>query len=133
MEYIWSDFWTTRGGSSSFFPRRGTPPKRGPYEVLGACRSPKPARFLGGSNVMEMIHYERPCFVDFHAAAALDSFPVFWDLPLGLFQVVSASRDLGFSPWVFRGVFCIVRSLSFPLGCFRCFLNFTVRVGAFFI
>ena len=34
--------------------------------------------------------------VDFHAAAALDSFPVLWVLPLGLFLVVSASWNLSF-------------------------------------
>ena len=40
---------------------------------------------------MEMIHYERPCFVDFHAAAALDGFPALWVFLLGLFLVLSAS------------------------------------------
>ena len=52
MESTWSDVWTTRGRSSSLFPRRATRPQRGAYEVLGACRSTKPARSLGGSNVM---------------------------------------------------------------------------------
>ena len=51
LEYTWSDFWTTRGRSSSF-PRRATRPQRVPYEVLGACRSTKPACSLRGSNVM---------------------------------------------------------------------------------
>ena len=36
----------------SLFPRRATRPQRRPYEVFGACRSTKPARSLGGSNVM---------------------------------------------------------------------------------
>ena len=43
-----------------------------------------------------MIQEARPWLVDFHAAAALDSFPVFWVLPLGLSLVVSASWDLSF-------------------------------------
>ena len=30
-----SDVWTIRGRLSSLFPRRGTQPRRGPYEVLG--------------------------------------------------------------------------------------------------
>ena len=34
-----------------------------------------------------MIQEARPWLVDFHAAAALDSFPVFWVLLLGLFLV----------------------------------------------
>ena len=34
--------------------------------------------------------------VDFHAAAALNSFPVLWVLPLGLFMIVSASWELSF-------------------------------------
>ena len=38
MEYTWSDFWTTRGRSSSLF-LRATRPQRRPYEVLGVCRS----------------------------------------------------------------------------------------------
>ena len=52
MRHTWSDGGTIRGRSSSRFPRRATRPQRGPYEVLGACRSTKPARSLGGSNVM---------------------------------------------------------------------------------
>ena len=66
-----------------------------------------------------MIQEARPWLVDFHVAAALDSFPVFWVLPLGIFLVVSASWDLSFplgflvfsasgdlhlSPWVASGV-----------------------------
>ena len=57
----------------------------------------------------------RPWLVDFHAAAALDSVPVFWVFLLGLFLVFSAFRGLGFYPWAFSGVFCILRS---GLGCF---------------
>ena len=52
MEYTWSDFWTTRGRSSSLFPQCATRPQRGPYEVLGACRFTKPARSREGANVM---------------------------------------------------------------------------------
>ena len=51
-EYTWSDFWTTRGRSGFLSPRHATQPQRGPYEVLGASRSTKPTRSLGGSNVM---------------------------------------------------------------------------------
>ena len=40
-----------------------------------------------------MIQEARPWLVDFHVAAALDNFPVFWVLPLGIFLVVSASWD----------------------------------------
>ena len=43
-EYTWSDFWTTRGRSGFLSPRHATQPQRGPYEVLGASRSTKPAR-----------------------------------------------------------------------------------------
>ena len=50
-QYTWSDCWTTRGRSSFLSPRRATRPQRGPYEVLGASRSTKSARSLGGSNV----------------------------------------------------------------------------------
>ena len=50
-----------------------------------------------------MIQEVRPWLVVFHAAATLDSFPVFWVLLLGLFLVVSASWDLSFSPWVVLG------------------------------
>lgn len=51
MEYTWSDFWTTRDRLNFLFPRRVTRPQWGLYEVPGACRCTKPARFLGGSNV----------------------------------------------------------------------------------
>ena len=64
-----------------------------------------------------MIQEARPCLVDFDAAAALDSFPVFWVLPLGLFLVFSASWDLRF----IRGyllVFSASSDLSFLLGLF---------------
>ena len=50
---------------------------------------------------MKMIQEARPWLVNVHVAAALDSFPVFWVFLLGLFLVVSASWDLGFTPWVF--------------------------------
>ena len=43
-----------------------------------------------------MIQQPRPWLVDFNVAAALDSFPVFWVLALGLSLVVSASWDLAF-------------------------------------
>ena len=43
-----------------------------------------------------MIQEAPPWFVDFHVAAVLDSFPVFWILPLGLFKAISASWDLTF-------------------------------------
>ena len=43
-----------------------------------------------------MIQEARPWLVDFHIAAALDSFPVFWVVPIGLYLVVSASWDLAF-------------------------------------
>ena len=43
-----------------------------------------------------MIQEVRPCLVDSHVTAALDSFPILWILPLGLFLVVSASWDLSF-------------------------------------
>ena len=43
-----------------------------------------------------MIQEERPWLVDFHADATLDSFPVLWGFPPGLFLVVSASWDLSF-------------------------------------
>ena len=68
-----------------------------------------------------MIEEARPWLVDFHAAAALGSFPVFWVLLLGLFLVVSASWDLSFSPWVVPGVCCALRFSYFSLGCLRCF------------
>ena len=44
MEYTWSDLLTTRGRSSFLSLRRAIRPQRGPYEVLGASRSTKPAR-----------------------------------------------------------------------------------------
>ena len=62
-----------------------------------------------------MIQEARPWLVDFHAAAALDSFPVFWVFALG-FLVVSASWDLGFFPWAVSGIFCVLGSGSFSLG-----------------
>ena len=43
-----------------------------------------------------MIQETRPWLVDFHAAAALDSFPVLWVLPLGLLLVASAFWDFSF-------------------------------------
>ena len=50
---------------------------------------------------MKIIQEARPWLVDFHATGALDSFPVSWIFLLGLFLVVSASWDLGFTPWDF--------------------------------
>ena len=58
-----------------------------------------------------MIQEARPWSVGFHAAAAFDSFPVFWVLLLGLFLVISASWDL-----------------RFLLGFFQVFRNFKGRV-----
>ena len=52
MGSTWSDFWTIRGRLNSLFPRRGTQPRRGPYEVLGVYRFMPLARSLKGSNVM---------------------------------------------------------------------------------
>ena len=49
---------------------------------------------------MKMIQEARPWLVNVHVAAALDSFQVLWVFLLGLFLVVSASWDLGFTPWV---------------------------------
>ena len=54
-----------------------------------------------------MIQEARPWLVDFDAAAALDSFRVFWGVFLGLFLVVFASWDVGFSHWVVSGAFCV--------------------------
>ena len=45
-----------------------------------------------------MIQEARPWLVDFHAATALDSFPVVWVFLLGLFLVFSASWRLHLSP-----------------------------------
>ena len=64
-----------------------------------------------------MIQEARPRLVGFHAAAALDSFPVFWVLLLGVFPVVSASWDLRFSPRVVLRLEIFI----FLLGCFRRF------------
>ena len=72
-----------------------------------------------------MIQEARPWLVDLHVAAALDSFPVFCDLPLGLFLVVSVSWYLRFLlglllvfsvffPWVVPGVFCVLGSEFSP-------------------
>ena len=94
MGYTWSDVWTIRGRSSSIFPRCATRPQGGPYEVLGACR-----------------------LVDFHVAAVVDSFPVFWVLPLGLFLVASASWDLSFLLGLLL-VFSASWGLSFLLDLF---------------
>ena len=97
MGYTWSDVWTIRGRSSSIFPRCATRPQGGPYEVLGACR-----------------------LVDFHVAAVVDSFPVFWVLPLGLFLVASASWDLSFLLGLLL-VFSASSDLSFLIGLFLVF------------
>ena len=50
-----------------------------------------------------MIQEARPWLVDFHVAAALESFTVLRVLPLGIFLVVSASRDLSFLFGLFMG------------------------------
>ena len=67
-----------------------------------------------------MIQEARPWLVDFHVAAALDSFPVFWVLPLGFFLVVSASCDLTFLLGLLL-VFSASWDLSFLLGSFLVF------------
>ena len=67
-----------------------------------------------------MIQEARPCLVDFDAAAALDSFPVFWVLPLGLFLVVFAPWDLSFLLGLLQ-VFSAPWDLSFLLGLFLVF------------
>ena len=67
-----------------------------------------------------MIQEARPWLVDFHAVAALDSFPVFWVLPFGLFLVVSASWDLSFLLGLLL-VFSASWDLSFLLGLFPVF------------
>ena len=103
-------FWTTRGRSSFLSPRRATRPQRGPYEILAASRSTKPARSVVGFNVTEMNLEARPWLADFHTAPALDSFPFFWVFILGLFLAFSAFLDPGFSPWVVSGVLLILSS-----------------------
>ena len=65
-----------------------------------------------------MIQEARPWLVDFDAAAALDSFRVFWGVFLGLFLVVFASWDVGFSHWVVSGVVCVLGS-GFGVFLFR--------------
>ena len=125
MEYTWSDFWTTRRRSSFLFPRRATRPQRGPYEVLGASRSTKPARSHGRSNVTCMSLEARPWLVDLHATAALDSFPFSWVVVVsGVFCVLRC----GFFSLVFFWCFLRLEFWVFLLGCFWCFLNFQVRV-----
>ena len=67
-----------------------------------------------------MIQEARPWLVDFHVDAALDSFPVFWVLPLGLFLVVFAPWDLSFLLGLLQ-VFSAPWDLSFLLGLFLVF------------
>ena len=67
-----------------------------------------------------MIQEARPWLVDFHVAAALDSFPVFWVLPLRLFLLVSASWDLSFLLGLLL-VFSAPWDLSFLLELFLVF------------
>ena len=67
-----------------------------------------------------MIQEARPWLVDLHVAAALDSFSVFWVLPLALFLVVSASWDLR-SLLGLLLVFSASWDLSFLLGLFLVF------------
>ena len=85
-----------------------------------------------------MILEARPSLVDFHVAAALDSFPVLWVLPIGLLLVASAYWDLSFLPgfllafsgsWDLRfllGLFLVVLRLEifiFLLGFLKVFRN----------
>ena len=133
MEYNWSESWTIRGLPSFLSPRRTKRPQRRPYEVLGTSRSTKRACSLGGSNMTYMNLKAWPWLIDFHAAAALDSFPFFWVALLRLILVFSTLRGMAFSPWVVCGVFCILRSgfgvLLACLGqvwggyCFCCFFS----------
>ena len=92
---------------------------------------------------MSMIQEARPTLVDFHVAAALDSFPVFcvtpWvllvpsayrelSLRFGLLRTFYASWDLRF---LFLGVsWCFLRLeiFIFLLGFLKVFRNFNVRV-----
>ena len=67
-----------------------------------------------------MIQEARPWLVDFHVAAALDSFAVFWVLALGLLLVVSASWDLSFLLGLLL-VFAASWGLSFLHGLFLVF------------
>ena len=69
---------------------------------------------------MQMIQEARPWLVDFYVAAALDSFPVFWVFPLGLFLVVSASWYLIFLLGLLL-VFSASSDLSFLIGLFLVF------------
>ena len=64
-----------------------------------------------------MIQEARPWFVDFHVAAALDSFPVFWLPPLGLLLVASAYWDLRLLLRLLQ-TFSASRDLRFRFGCF---------------
>ena len=61
-----------------------------------------------------------PWLVDFRIAAALDSFPLFWLLLLGLLLVVSASWDLAFLLGLLL-VFSVSWDLSFLFGFFLVF------------
>ena len=70
-----------------------------------------------------MIQEARPWLVDFHVAAALDSFPVFWVLLLGLFLVVSASGDLSFALG-FSWCFLRLEIFIFLLGLLKMFRKF---------
>ena len=56
--------------------------------------------------------------VDFHVAAALDRFPVFWVLPLGLLLVASAFWDLSFLLGLLLALFASW-DLRFLLGLFQ--------------
>ena len=62
-----------------------------------------------------MIQEARPWLVDFHAAAALDSFPVFWVLLLGLFLVFFCVLSFHLGLLL---VFSASWDLSFLLGLF---------------
>ena len=96
---------------------------------------------------MSMIQEARPTLVDFHVAAALDSFPVFcvppWvllvpsayrelSLRFGLLRTFYASWDLRF---LFLGVsWCFLRLelFIFLLGFLKVFRIFTVRIWSVF-
>ena len=62
-----------------------------------------------------MIQEAQPYLVDFHVAAALDRFPVFWVLPLVLLLVPFESWDLSFLLGLLLA-FSVSRDLRFTFG-----------------
>ena len=60
--------------------------------------------------------------VDFHVAAALDIFPVFWVLHLGLLLVPSAYWDLSLLVGLLSA-FSASWDLRFPFRCFGIFMS----------